>query len=405
MNRLKKMGGALALTAALVVGSIGVMPAEVPAVAAETAVSLEDFKATITAMGEKIKALAQAGTLKTVISGNASVMDGMMKIPLEIGMDIDATSKVGHGRMPVMNGEAIMGSALSGNLPCTDMYMDLANNCMYILDETSGTKLINAFPAAQYMQGFGVGPTDGNMFTAVFSTGILDLLKDHMTLTSEDTALDGVPCKKIVLTTKIEKGTAAKIVEEIMKKLPASLKSSGMAVNAAAMDPKALAELAETSTDTIYLGADGTPLKMDAEGTVTGLGMGGMSMGTVTYTLGVSFSATTDKLTIPEDRKTGVVLAPNNVASTGGLTFMSGMTEKGKPFFSVTKVEKTKAKKLTIPAKVTALGQTVSVTKVSDQAFSKAKKLKTLIVKSASVKKALKKNPSKYGLSKKVKIK
>ena len=36
---------------------------------------------------------------------------------------------------------------------------------------------------------------------------------------------------------------------------------------------------------------------------------------------------------------------------------------------------------------------------------TKAKKLKTLIVKSASVKKALKKNPSKYGLSKKVKIK
>ncbi|MBQ7200781.1 MAG: hypothetical protein IJS24_05350, partial [Eubacterium sp.] len=168
---------------------------------------------------------------------------------------------------------------------------------------------------------------------------------------------------------------------------------------------KALAELAETSTDTIYLGADGTPLKMDTEGTVTGLGMGGMSLGTVTYNMGVSFTASTDKLTIPEDRKTGVVLAPNNVASTGGLTFMSGMTEKGKPFFSVTKVENTKAKKLTIPAKVTALGQTVSVTQVSDQAFSKAKKLKTLIVKSASVKKALKKNPSKYGLSKKVKIK
>ncbi|MBQ4463341.1 MAG: hypothetical protein II915_02890, partial [Eubacterium sp.] len=114
MNRLKRMGGALALTAALVVGSIGVMPAEAPAVAAETAVSLEDFKTAMTAVGEKIKTLAQSGTLKTSISGDVSVMDGMMKLPLEIGMDIDATSKVGHGRMPVMNGEAIMGSALSG---------------------------------------------------------------------------------------------------------------------------------------------------------------------------------------------------------------------------------------------------------------------------------------------------
>lgn len=404
MNRLKRMGGALALTAALVVGSIGVMPAQAPAVAAETTVSLEDFKTAMTAVGEKIKTLAQSGTLKTSISGDVSVMDGMMKLPLEIGMDIDATSKVGHGRMPVLNGEAIMGSAVSGKLPYTDMYMDLANNCMYILDETSGTKLINAFPAAQYMQGFGVGPAEGNMFTTMFSSGILDLLKDYMTLTSEDTTLDGVPCKKIVLTTKIEKGTAAKLVEEVMKKLPEALKS-GMPGNAAAMDPKALAELAETSTDTIYLGADGTPLKMVAEGTATGLAFNGMSLGTVAFNLNIGFAASTESLSIPEDRKTGVILAPNNVTSTGGLTFMSGMTEKGKPYFSVTKVDNTKAKKLTIPAKVTALGQTVSVTQVSEKAFSKAKKLKTLIVKSASVKKALKKNPSKYGLSKKVKIK
>ena len=72
---------------------------------------------------------------------------------------------------------------------------------------------------------------------------------------------------------------------------------------------------------------------------------------------------------------------------------------------SVFDVTKKNAKKLTVPASVNKYGRIYKICTAHGKAFKNAKKLKTLIVKDKDLKKMLKKNPTKYGLKKSVKIK
>ncbi|MCR4605562.1 MAG: hypothetical protein K5639_06130 [Eubacterium sp.] len=98
-------------------------------------------------------------------------------------------------------------------------------------------------------------------------------------------------------------------------------------------------------------------------------------------------------------------LVPGVSAKKSGMKFATVYDLDNNTIFQVTGVTKTSAKKLTIPASIKKYGKSYKVTKAQKNAFKKAKKLKTLVVKNSKLKKAIKKNPTKYGLKKSVKIK
>ena len=105
----------------------------------------------------------------------------------------------------------------------------------------------------------------------------------------------------------------------------------------------------------------------------------------------IGFEVSDEKLAIPADRTTNLVLSPGTMAEEGGVSFMSSMDEDGSSFYMVYAVTNTKAKKITIPASITGLGVTADVDALAPGAFSAAKNLKTIVAKNANLKKFLKK--------------
>ena len=113
-------------------------------------------------------------------------------------------------------------------------------------------------------------------------------------------------------------------------------------------------------------------------------------------------SVTSDTVAIPEAFSKDAQLIANYPVAQGGLTFTSTLSGK-KTIFTVTGVKN--AKTITIPATISKLGAKYNVSAAAKNVFKKATKLKTLVIKNGALKKAVKKSPAKYGLSKKVKIK
>ena len=124
----------------------------------------------------------------------------------------------------------------------------------------------------------------------------------------------------------------------------------------------------------------------------------------VSFNADITTKAVDEVVEIPKEVIDNANLAAGLTTTASGLTYKSVISGKN-TVFQVTKTSKATAKKITVPATVKLCGKTVKVTKASKNAFSKAKKLKTLVIKNSTLKKAVKKNPKKYGLSKKVKIK
>ena len=124
----------------------------------------------------------------------------------------------------------------------------------------------------------------------------------------------------------------------------------------------------------------------------------------VSFNADITTKAVDEVVKIPQEMIDNAKPAAGLSKTESGLTYKSVISGKN-TVFQVTKTSKATAKKITVPATVKLCGKTVKVTKASKNAFSKAKKLKTLVIKNSTLKKAVKKNPKKYGLSKKVKIK
>ena len=398
MNRFKRICGSIALTAALAIAGIGAQPAEQPALAAE--VTIDQLGTELAAIGAKISELAKAGTLKTAISGKVNVMGS--DIPFSVDMDVDATSKTGHGRMPLisMSADAMLGLVTGTELTYTDMYMDLDKNLMYIHDEKSGLNLVRDFPGAQYLQGFGAGATEGNMFTSMITPELLALMKDHTTITVDADTFNGVACQKVTLDIKYAKGEVVAFMQQMMTGIPESFKSS-----MSGFDANMFKDVAFDDKTVFYVAADHTPLKIAESCSLDGLSFGGMPLGVIKCDCDVLFSASADPIVIPADRTKNLVVAPGCVKVESGLDLISSIDSKNKAYFFVNSVHNAKATKITIPASIKAYDMTVPVTECAANAFKAAKKLKVLVVKNAKLKKAIKKNPSKYGLKKSVKIK
>ncbi|MBO4396163.1 MAG: hypothetical protein J5819_07445 [Eubacterium sp.] len=405
MNRFKKIAGSVVLAAALTVSSIGIAPAKTPVKAAETAVTIEELTAELNAVGAKIKSIAETSTLKTSSAGTAAIMMAEMPdtpvatVPLELDMDIDAASKVGHGRMPMPSTDVTSMVSGDGQLPYEDLFMDLENSRMYIHDEKSGLDLVSEFPAASYLQGFGIGEGEGNMFTTLLSPQLLTAMKDFVTITKDTTTVNETPCAKVTVKIKLPKGVVSKYMDGMMSKIPDAFKSY-----TSMMDPKMMENVDVDASFVFYVDAEHTPLKIDENIALNGLSFNGLGIN-IKMDLVTSFNASTDKLSIPEDRIANAQVAPGYFTKAGDVSVLSSINDKGVSFFMVTGVNNVKAKKMTIPGSVKAFDKSYNVTQAVKDAFKKAKKLKTLIVKNATLKKELKKNPSKYGLSKKVKIK
>ena len=414
MNRLKRIGGSIVLAAALMASSIGVSPASAPAVAAESAITAEQFGQYMSQVGAKIKEIASTQTLKTCVSGSATIMGGTT--PFEMDMSVDATSKVGYGKMPnfqALSDQSAMIDAMTKGIPSVEMYMDLSKDLMYIHPEGTNLNFVNAFPSTSYLQGFGVGQQEGNMFTSMFTPELLKLFEGHLTVTKDDTTLNGVPVTKLSLKINYAKGEIAALVEGMMKNLPAGFKDMGAMMGGSnmggfdmgSMMKDMMKDLAVSGTDDMYALADGTPVKMESSLEVEGIKFGDVDLGKITANINIGFEASAEKLSIPEEFKKNLVITPYYPTQNSGLSLLSQIDTKGHAFFMVVEPLKSNVKKLTIPASVKSLGVTTKVEAIAPDAFKGAKKLKVLIVKNAKLKKMLKKNRKKFGLSKKVKIK
>ncbi|MBR6230122.1 MAG: hypothetical protein IKQ97_10330 [Eubacterium sp.] len=420
MNRLKRIGGSIVLAAALVVSSIGVSPAETPALAAETTMTPEEFGTAMKAVGAKISEIAKSQTLKTTVSGSSA------GINFEMTMDVDATSKVGHSTMPsfveLFDEESAKEIFLgTKKLSSVDLYMDLDKNLLYVRPEGSQMNLVSAFPGASYLQGFGVGESEGNMFTSMITPEVLKLFEGHVTITANETVWNGVPSKKLSLKINYAKGEIAALISEMMKAMPEGMSSmfgGNMGGSTGGFDFNSMIKdmACSGSVDFIVAAADYTPLEMDFGMKMEGMKFGGMEI-PMDMNAVITFAVSSEKLAIPADRITDLVLSPGAMAEKGGVSFVSSMDDKGGAFFMLFEVTNAKAKKITIPASLTECGVTTKIDALAPGAFEKAKNLKTIIVKSPALKKMLKKIVKdkklckKYGLkynkkkSKQVKIK
>ena len=394
MNRFKKIGGSILLAASLVIGSIGVSPAEKPALAAETAMTAEQFGEAMKGVGAKIAELAKTKTIKTVVSGSSA------GINFDLTMDVDATSKVGHSIMPSFAElfdedsakEIFMGTK---QLSKVDMYMDLDKNVMYIRPEGSQMNIIGAFPGASYLQGFGVGESEGNMFTSMFTPEVLKQFEGHIIITATDESINGVAMKKLSMKVNYAKGEIAAMIDEMMKNMPEGMKDmfggSGASSSMGGFDFSTMfKDLALSGSVDFIVTADYTPVKMKCAMKMEGFKVGDMEI-PMDMDAEIAFSVSDEKLAIPADRTTSLVLSPGTLAEKSGVNFMSSMNEDGSSFFMVYGVSNAKAKKITIPASITELGVTAKVDALAPGAFENAKNLKTIVAKSPALKKFLKK--------------
>ena len=111
----------------------------------------------------------------------------------------------------------------------------------------------------------------------------------------------------------------------------------------------------------------------------------------------------TGSVTLPPETESAV-LAAGLSRKKSGLVFRS-VADGANTTFTVSGITKKKAKKLTIPASLSVCGQSYPIRSASQNVFRQATKLKTLIVGDATLKKALIKKPSAYGLKSNINIK
>ncbi len=377
MNRFKKIAGSVILAAALTISSIGAAPVETPAMAA--AVTQEELMQIIEKVETATKTVASTNTVRTVTDMTLEVMGSKQNAKLETATDLNTgVMKMALPSVDMSDMSSMIGG---GTIDTADAYIDLKSHIMYEYNKTLGRyELLTA-------------PVESDLTSSLFSKDTLTKYGSLFTFGEMATStVDGKAIISVPMQLKIDETNIKSLISSFASKRPVD----GLDTIAAFIKGIDITITPFIDAETYLIG------QMTAKGTVN-IDFMGTAL-TINIDMDEKNSVSSDAVTIPSDVTKSAQLKEGYKTEAGGLEMTAVLSGKN-AVLSVSGVKKTSASKLTVPASVNEYGKKYDVSKAENNAFKKAKKLKTLVVKNSALKKALKKNPSKYGLSKKVKIK
>ncbi len=400
MNRFKKVCGSVILAASLVIGLASANP--VPAKAAASDSDLAELLTLIETAKAATAKVATENTTKSDSELNVSVSLGglpVASIPVKLTTTVDPVSKcasmIGSAELPDLSAVALLSADLGAALKKLNLqagtteikaYGDLAKKCVYLYNSKAGRSEVADLPA---------GIAGGTILDNIDATAFAKLAP-YLTITKDKA--------NVTLNLKADEAgvkDAKKDINALLKAFTSSIGDNATVKNA--MD-KVMKKLEIKGVDfTIKFGVDpttGVLVSHNIDATID-VSVDGAALALVIKNSTAS-SVTSDTVAIPEAFSKDAQLIANYPVAQGGLTFTSTLSGK-KTIFTVTGVKN--AKTITIPATISKLGAKYNVSAAAKNVFKKATKLKTLVIKNGALKKAVKKSPAKYGLSKKVKIK
>ena len=394
MNRIKKVCGSLILAASLVAGLTAAAPAS------KAAASNDDLKNLGTLL-ETVKTATNAvvASVPTETTSSTEISIMSFKIPISLKTTVDPTSKTakmeGSAEIPdAVSAISIISPKLgslvdklgikAGTKKILD-YGDLAKKAVYRHNDNLDRYEVATLPDA----------LAGSSILSSIDATKLEKLAQVLNVSFKGT-------DEVTLNIKAD-GDALKAIKSDVTSLVTGL--LGDSEYASLLKELSGKDALQGIDINITLKADGTThvlTQHDIEGTLN------VSVSGTPVAIGVNISGksatTTQTVTIPEEFTKDAQLIAGFEAKAGGVNFISKLSGKN-TVFSVSGVANTKATSLTIPKSISKFGKSYSVSAAAKNAFKKATKLKTLTIKNATLKKAVKKNPSKYGLKKGVKIK
>ena len=393
MNRFKKVCGSLVLAASLVAGLTATAPASKAASSTDELTKLGTMLETVKTATNAVVATVPT---ETTSSTNISIMS--FNIPISLKTTVDPTSKTakmeGSAEIPdavtaisIISpklGKLVDKLGIKAGTKKIEDYGDLTKKAVYRYSDKNGRYEVATLPDA----------LAGSSILSSIDATKLAKLAPVLTVSFKGT-------DEVTLNIKAD-GDALKSIKSDVASLVTGL--LGDSEYASLLKELSSKDALQGIDINITLKANDTHVltQHDIEGTLT------VNVENTPVTIGVNISGksatTTQTVTIPENFTKDAQLIEGFEAKAGGVNFISKLSGK-KTVFSVAGVSNTKATSLTIPKSISKFGKSYSVSAAAKNAFKKATKLKTLTIKNASLKKAVKKSPSKYGLKKSVKIK
>ena len=376
MNRIKKIIGSALLSASLVAGCIGAAPAT--ALAADTQVDAATAQELINKVVSSVQTAADQGTVVTDI--NFSLESALLSAlspntPAAMNSTVKVDKKSGVATVDVPNGD----STVTGN-------EDINAGTIYSYNTDLGRYEVKPIGAGD--------PSLSDLSN--FDFGLNDYAEYSTYFTSDDVTINGKTYHTAGVTLDLPGDTAMEFFNGISKKFSGLQSSSSNLDTATSMiDPSTLSNVVINVKinydDNFFLA------RMTLDFTLN-------LFGDIGVTASSDFSLTDETLSIPAGIVKNATIVAGYTAKASKLKLKSVLSGKS-TIFTVSGITAATAKKLTVPASVKVFGKSYKVTQAVKNAFKKATKLKTLVVKNKALKKAIKKNKAKYGLKKSVKIK
>ena len=380
MKKFIRSCSAVVFSCALAFSAVGVIPANAAEVPVEQ----------VTGIIEEAKEATAAFVKSTPTQTD-------LKINAELPMIGDISADVSFVDDPVNKAASVTSTLSDDEQGPSTAYIDTKNKYAYYTNPESGrievtdsqsidglTKMLSGFDITQ------LAPI------ATFSMG-------------ETKDIDGETCQELIVNVDLDKEKIAQYGELISKALADASSSpfknlfSGKGLGSLISEDDLSNSMTELHLEIKTCINQDKVLKQAVTTCSAKVIMLGVEM-PISFNADITTKAVDAVVKIPQEMIDNAKPAAGLSKTESGLTYKSVISGKN-TVFQVTKTSKATAKKITVPATVNLCGKTVKVTKASKNAFSKAKKLKTLVIKNSTLKKAVKKNPKKYGLSKKVKIK
>lgn len=396
MKRFSKACGSIVLAASLAVGLIGVTPAK-----AASEADLTEFVTAFEAAKAATAQVAESNITQSVSNGEVS-MSAMglinLSIPIkDLTTTIDPISKkskmTGTLTIPDLSILSTVNPEISKKLSASGIetgdtkiedYGDLTKKALYRYNSKVGRAEVAALP----------GSLQGTSILSQLDITKLKNLIPYLTITKGKS--------DITLNIKVDEAGIKAAKSDIKAVLNGIIGDSGY--DDLLAEIKKIATVKDIDlTVKFVIDPDLNVLKQHDIDAKIGLSLSDFPV-TINFKNSTTSSITTESVAIPEAFTKGAQLIANYPLAKGGAKLVSTLSGK-KTVFSVNGVTKTSAKSITIPASVKVLGSSYSVTKAAKNAFKKATKLKKLTIKNKTLKKLIKKSPSKYGLKKSVKIK
>ena len=398
MKRFSKACGSIVLAASLAVGLIGVTPAK-----AASEAELTEFVTAFEAAKAATAQVAESSITQSVSNGEVS-MSAMglinLSVPIkDLTTTIDPISKkskmTGTVTIPDLGILSTVNPEISKKLSDSGIetgdtkiedYGDLTKKALYRYNSKVGRAEVAALP----------GSLQGTSILSQLDITKLKNLIPYLTITKGKS--------DITLNIKVDEAGIKAAKSDIKAVLNGIIGDSGYDDLLAEIKKIATVKDIDLTVKFVIDPNRNVLIRHDIDAKI-GLSLSDLPVPvTISFKNSTTSSITTESVAIPEAFTKGAQLIANYPLAKGGAKLVSTLSGK-KTVFSVNGVTKTSAKSITIPASVKVLGSSYSVTKAAKNAFKKATKLKKLTIKNKTLKKLIKKSPSKYGLKKSVKIK